>query len=377
MSVTSNPLDGLLVVCVEQAVAAPLCTLRLADAGARVIKIERLDGETARHYDSTVEGMSAYFVWLNRGKQSVALNLKSETDLALLHRLVARADVFVQNLAPGALARLGFSARSLTSRLPRLIAVDIVGYGQDTPYAGMRAYDMLVQAESGLCAVTGTSATPSKVGVSAADIATGMNAYAAILEAVLARDKTGHGDIIEIAMFDGIADWMAVPLLHLEHAGRLAGRYGLAHASIYPYRAYTCRCGRAVVISIQQNSEWQRFCVTVLQRDALLTDERFATNTGRVAHRKVLDALIEPLFAAIDRTEAIRRLDAARVAWGELRELSDLPRHPALRRMLVALPDGRRVALPRPAGRSTPRDAVPEVPALGADTDRIRAEFAA
>ncbi|HTT04650.1 MAG TPA: CaiB/BaiF CoA-transferase family protein [Steroidobacteraceae bacterium] len=375
MPPSPRPLDGLLAVSIEQAVAAPLCTLRLADAGARVIKIERPEGETARHYDTSVHGMSAYFVWLNRGKESVALDLKSEADAALLHRLLARADIFVQNLAPGAVARLGLA--QLSARLPGLIVVNIVGYGQDSAYADMRAYDMLVQAESGLCAVTGTPDTPSKVGVSAADIATGMNAYEAILEAVLSRQKSGRGAEIEIAMFDAMADWMAVPLLHYQYAGQLTGRHGLAHASIYPYRAYGCHDGRSVIIAVQQNSEWQRFCVTVLNRADLLSDQRFATNPGRVQHRQALDAILEPFFAQLQASEVVRRLTAAQVAWGEFRELSSLSEHPALHAMQVALPDGQRVAVPRPAGRPALQESIRMIPALGADTDRIRAEFAA
>ncbi|TPJ31281.1 CaiB/BaiF CoA-transferase family protein [Mesorhizobium sp. B2-8-3] len=238
----------------------------------------------------------------------------------------------------------------------------------------MRAYDMLVQAESGICAVTGTAETPCKIGVSAADIATGMNAHAAILEALLARGKTGRGRIVEIAMFDGMADWMAVPLLHNEYAGRETGRYGLAHASIYPYRPYACRDG-AVVVSIQQNSEWKRFCDVVLRRQDLFADERFATNAWRVANRAALDAEIEPLFAAIDCEEAIRRLDEARIAWGRVSEMRDLSRHRALRRMEVELPDGKRIAVPMPAGRPVGLGKTPVVPALGADSDRIRSEF--
>ena len=377
MSDPAQPLEGLLVVSIEQAVAAPLCTVRLADAGARVIKIERPEGETARHYDSAVNGMSAYFVWLNRGKESAALDLKSQDDLALLHRVVAQADVLVQNLAPGAIDRLGLSAQSIANKYPRLIAVGIVGYGQDTDYAAMRAYDMLVQAESGLCSVTGTPDVPSKVGVSAADIATGMNAHAAILEALLMREKTGRGRVIEIAMFDGMADWMAVPLLHYEHAGRETGRYGLAHASIYPYRPYVCRDGSAIVISIQQNSEWRRFCTTVLNKPLLIEDARFATNALRVANRELLDGEIEPVFASFDIEEAIRRLDLAQNAWGRVSGVHDLPHHKALRRIEVALPDGTTVAVPKSPVREGAFETAPAVPALGADTDRIRAEFAA
>jgi crotonobetainyl-CoA:carnitine CoA-transferase CaiB-like acyl-CoA transferase len=376
MSDGARPLEGLFVVSIEQAVAAPLCTVRLADAGARVVKIERPEGETARHYDSTVEGTSAYFVWLNRGKESAVLDLKEKDDLALLHRMVARADILVQNLAPGAIDRLGLSADAIAKEFPRLIAINIVGYGQDTPYAAMRAYDMLVQAESGICAVTGTPDTACKIGVSAADIATGMNAHAAILEALLTRQKTKRGCSIEIAMFDGMADWMAVPLLHYEYAGRETSRYGLAHASIYPYRLYACSDG-AVVVSIQQNSEWKRFCSIVLQRQDLFADERFATNAWRVANRTALDAEIEPVFAAIDCEEAIRRLTEAQIAWGRASEIHDLPRHKALRRMEVELPDGKRIVVPKPARRPDGLETIPKIPALGADTDRIRSEFAA
>ena len=362
----AGSLAGLLVVSIEQAVAAPLCTVRLADAGARVIKIERPEGETARHYDSSVEGMSAYFVWLNRGKESAALDLKAKEDLALLHRLVAKADIFVQNLAPGAIDRLGLSRVALVEKFPRLISVHIVGYGQNTPYADMRAYDMLVQAESGVCAVTGSPDTPSKVGVSVADIATGMNAHAAVLEALFERERTNRGQAIEVAMFDGMADWMAVPLLHLEYAKRETGRFGLAHASISPYRPYACSDGRSVIVAIQQPSEWRRFCAEVLRRDDLFADERFTTNAWRVANRRALDAEIEPVFAAMDREEAIRRLNGAQIAWARFSEVRDLIHHPALRRVAVRLPNGAEVRVPRPAGREGLSREMPIVPEMGA-----------
>lgn len=371
----AGSLAGLLVVSIEQAVAAPLCTVRLADAGARVIKIERPEGETARHYDSSIEGVSAYFVWLNRGKESAALDLKAKEDLALLHRLVAKADIFVQNLAPGAIDRLGLSRVALVEKFPRLISVHIVGYGQNTPYADMRAYDMLVQAESGVCAVTGSPDTPSKVGVSVADIATGMNAHAAVLEALFERERTNRGQAIEVAMFDGMADWMAVPLLHLEYAKRETGRFGLAHASISPYRPYACSDGRSVIVAIQQPSEWRRFCAEVLRRDDLFADERFTTNAWRVANRLALDAEIEPVFAAMDREEAIRRLNGAQIAWARFSEVRDLIHHPALRRVAVRLPNGAEVRVPRPAGREGLSREMPIVPEMGADTGRIRREF--
>lgn len=368
----TGALSGLLVVAIEQAVAAPLCTLRLADAGARVVKIERSDGETARHYDKAVKGVSAYFAWLNRGKESAVLDLKDANDLALVHRMVAHADIFVQNLAPGATTRLNLGAAQLIEKHPRLIAVDIVGFGQTTPYRDMRAYDMLVQAESGLCSVTGTDDTPSKVGVSAADIATGMNAHAAILEALIARDKSGRGQAIEVAMFDGMADWMTVPLLHREHAQRDTKRHGLSHASIYPYRPYACRDGE-VVIAVQNPIEWRRFCAGVLQRSDLCDDPRFADNPSRVENRQLLDAEIAPIFAELARDAAIERLDANQIAWSRVSSIDDLCAHPALRRIEALLPDGRSITLPRPAGRHSLNTAV--VPGLGAQTADIRSEF--
>lgn len=369
---SEGPLSGLLVLAIEQAVAAPLCTVRLADAGARVIKIERDGGETARHYDAAVKGTSAYFAWLNRGKQSAVLNLKDDADLDLLFAMLTRADVLVQNLVPGALARMGLTPEIIATRFPRLIAVSINGYGQDTAYAPMRAYDMLVQAESGLCAVTGTPDTPSKIGVSAADIATGMNAHAAVLEALIARGQTGHGKQIEIAMFDAMADWMAVPLLHYEHAGRETGRYGLSHASIYPYRPFTCADG-TLIVATQNNGEWLRLC-QALGRGDLTARAEFASNALRVSNRAALDAELEPCFSGLSVADAIALLNSAEIAWGRYTELRDLGRHPALRRVEVALEDGQRITVPRPAGRDAtfqPRS----VPATGADTHAIRQEF--
>lgn len=235
------------MVALEQAVAGPMCTVRLADAGARVIKVERAGGETARHYDHAVQGTSAYFAWLNRGKESAVLDLKAPDDLALFHRMLEKADVLVQNMVPGAMDRMGLSAEDIARRYPRLIAVGIVGYGQDTDYAPMRAYDMLIQAESGVCSVTGTPEVPCKIGVSAADIATGAAAHAAVLEALVERSITGRGKVIEIAMFDVMADWMAVPLLHYEQEGRHTARHGLSHAAIYPYRPFVCADGMVIV----------------------------------------------------------------------------------------------------------------------------------
>lgn len=370
---SGKPLSGLLVIALEQAVAAPLCTVRLADAGARVIKIERAGGETARHYDAAVQGTSAYFAWLNRGKESAVLDLKAEGDLALLRALLARADVLVQNLVAGALARMGLSPEVIARDYPRLVAVSINGYGQDTPYAAMRAYDMLVQAESGICAVTGTPETPSKIGVSAADIATGMNAHAAILEALIARGQTGRGAHIEIAMFDGMAEWMSVPLLHLTHGGRETGRHGLSHASIYPYRPFACADG-SLIVATQTNAEWARLCRGVLRRPDLAEAPAYATNALRVENRAALDAEVEPCFAALTTAEAIGRLEAAGIAWSRYSTLADLAAHPALRQMAVPLADGHVVSMPRPAGRGAEFAPGP-VPGLGTATEALRREF--
>jgi crotonobetainyl-CoA:carnitine CoA-transferase CaiB-like acyl-CoA transferase len=370
---SEGALSGILVVAIEQAAAAPLCTVRLADAGARVIKVEREGGETARNYDSTVHGTSAYFAWLNRGKESAVLDLKDQTDLDILFSMLERADVLVQNLVPGALSRLGLSSEVIEKRFPRLIAVSINGYGQDTCYAPMRAYDMLVQAESGICAVTGTPDTPSKIGVSAADIATGMNAHAAILEALIVRGRTGRGQQIEIAMFDAMADWMAVPLLHHRYAGKETGRYGLSHATIYPYRPFTCRDG-VVIIAVQTNREWRSLCTDVVRRPELGEDPAYATNALRVANRAAVDQELEPVFTGLDVADAIARLETAGVAWGRYSEVRDLGSHPALHTVEITLPDGQMASVPRPAGRDRRFQPGP-VPGLGTATATVRAEF--
>ena len=367
-------LDGLLVIALEQAVAAPVCTVRRADGGARVIKVERDGGETARNYDAAVKGTSAYFAWLNRGKESTVLNLKEAEDFALFKRMLGKADVLVQNLAPGAMGRMGLSDEVLAQEFPRLIAVSIVGYGQDTDYSAMRAYDLLVQAESGICAVTGTPDEPAKIGVSAADIATGSNAHALILEALIARGQTGRGAQIEVAMFDGVADWMAVPLLHHEYGGKPTRRYGIMHASIYPYGSFSCSDG-AVMIAVQTNAEYKRLCDVVLREPALFEDPRFASNALRVQNRDAMDAAMMPIMAALTTAEAEARLQDAGIAWGRYTEVADLPGHVALRRQEVVLPGGETAHVPRPAGRAEQRQA-PAIPGLGEHTDAVRAEFA-
>lgn len=366
------PLEGVLVIALEQAVAAPMCTLRLADAGARVIKIERAEGETARHYDKTVLGTSAYFAWLNRGKESAVLDIKQAGDRALLERMVARADVFVQNLAPGAAGRLGLGAADLVARYPHLIAVDLAGYPSDTSYRDMRAYDMLIQAEAGICSVTGTPEDPVKVGVSMADVATGMNAHAAILEALLERGKSGQGRALEITMFDAMADMMSVPLLHHDYAARETPRTGLAHASIYPYGRVDCLDG-SVVIVVQNPGEWRRLCEGVLARPDLIDDPRFADNPSRVANREVLDEILKDTFSVLSRAEAIHRLEANRLAWSNVSTVADLSGHPALRRVEVETPGGAFAAVGSPVRREI---RLGPVPALGAHTEQLRREFA-
>lgn len=367
----TQPLSGILVIAIEQAVAAPLCTVRLADAGARVIKIERPEGDTARHYDKAVHGTSAYFAWLNRGKESLVLDLKAPDDLDLLQAMIAKADILVQNLAPGATRRLGIGSKELVQRFPSLIALDIVGYGRDTDYAGKRAYDMLVQAEAGLCAVTGTPESPVKVGVSAADICTGMNAHAALVEALYERERSGQGQAIEMAMFDGLADWMNVPLLHHDYAGRATPRVGLSHAAIYPYGPVTCSDGQVVIVA-QNASEWARLCSAVLERPELVEDRRFHDNPSRLINRKALDAEIAPAFARLTAAEAIEALEKAGLAWGRVSTVADLSAHPALRRARSEVEGG---SFEFAAPPLHPDSAATRVPALGEHNKAIRQEF--
>ncbi len=279
----TQDLEGVLVVGLEHAVAAPFCTAQLADAGARVIKVERPEGDFARGYDTVVKGGSAYFVWLNRGKESIALDLRDPADKALLERIVARADVFVQNLGPGQAARLGFGAADLAARHPRLVTCDISGYGEAGPYAGMKAYDLLVQAETGLCSITGAPEAPGRVGISLADVATGATAHGAILRALYRRERTGRGAVLKTSLFDTLADWMSVPLLHQVYGGKAPPRVGIRHPSIAPYGAYALGDGSQIVISIQNEREWVRFCAAILDEPALATNPRFATMTARVA----------------------------------------------------------------------------------------------
>jgi formyl-CoA transferase len=368
------PLQGLLVVSVEQAVAAPQCTCRLADAGARVIKVERPEGDFARHYDYIVHGESAHLVWLNRGKESLVLDLTKPDDKALLEAMLAKADVFVQNLKPGALGKLGFAIERLRRDYPRLICCSISGYGETGPYAQRKAYDLLIQAESGLSSVTGGPDAPARVGVSVVDIAAGLSAYEAILEALLGRARSGEGAAISISMFDAMAEWMTIPLLNQEW-GNSFKRVGLAHPTIAPYGVFKTRDGADILISIQNDREWRVLADKVLGDAALGTDERFATNPQRQANRAQTDAEVAKVFAAQDVEPLMAKLAAADIAFARVNDSALLARHPHLRRITVKTPSGP-ASIPAPGATWLGETrSYGDIPALGAHSEAIRKEF--
>ncbi|MFO1083306.1 MAG: CaiB/BaiF CoA-transferase family protein [Reyranellaceae bacterium] len=373
----AGALDGLLVVSVEQAVAAPYCSARLADAGARVLKIERPEGDFARAYDSYVHGQSSYFVWLNRGKQSVTLDFKRDDDLALLHRLIARADVLIQNLAPGAAERAGFGSAAMRARHKRLITVDISGYGDHGPYKNRRAYDLLVQAESGLASITGTAEAPGRVGVSATDIGTGMYAHAAVLEALLARHKTGEGRALSVSLFSSMAEWMTVPLLASDYSAYEWPRLGLTHPFIAPYGVYQTQDEVPVLISIQNDREFERLCHGVLDKPGLEKDPDYATNKARNTRRDDTNAIVQASFGAQRFAELAARLDAAQIAWARVSKVGDLSTHPQIRRVVFGSPGGD-VAIPALAA-SWPGEPerLGDVPSVGQHTEQVRREFGA
>ena len=344
---SSLPLEGLTVVTIEQAVAAPFATVRLADAGARVIKIERKEGDFARGYDSVANGQSSYFVWLNRGKDSVVLDLTTAEGKAALAELLKSADVLVQNLRPGALARLGFAPERLVRDHPRLIVASISGYGEDGPMAARKAYDLLIQADSGLSSITGGPDSAARVGISIVDIATGATTYAAILEALIKRGVTGKGANIQVSMFDVMADWLTVPLLNHE-GGRSPERLGLAHPSIAPYGVFACKDGAQVLISIQSDREWARLADVFISRPELAQDPRFATNVARVANRPETDAAVAGAFASRTLAEATAAILEADVAFATVNDMQGLSEHPHLRRVTVDTPNGP-VSYPAPA----------------------------
>ena len=341
------PLEGITVVAVEQAVAAPFCSSRLADAGAHVIKVERPEGDFARGYDAAAKGQSSYFVWLNRGKDSAVIDLAAKDGRATLERLIAGADVLLQNLKPGSMDKLGFPLDRLRKHYPALICCTISGYGDDGPYAQRKAYDLLIQAESGLASITGGPDGPSRVGLSIVDIATGATAHAAILEALIARARSGQGADIRISMFDVMADWLTVPLLHSE-AGHPPQRMGLAHPSIAPYGVFRSQDGKDILISIQSEREWKTLCADVLGRPDLPNDPRFANMIERVRNRKLTDTTVGDVFASMTRDELLRRLSDADIAFAEVNTMAELAHHPHLRRIEVDTPNGK-VAYPAPA----------------------------
>jgi formyl-CoA transferase len=367
------PLEGLLVVSLEQAVAAPTCSCRLADAGARVIKIERPEGDFARGYDSLAHGESAYFVWLNRGKESVVLDLTKADDKALLEKLLAKADVFIQNLKPGAVAKLGFAIERLRHDYPKLICCSISGFGESGPYATRKSYDLLVQAESGLASVTGGPEAPARVGVSVTDVSAGMNAYEAVLEALIARGRTGQGAAISVSLFDAMADWMTVPLLQHE-GGQSPKRLGLAHPSISPYGVFKTRDGADILISIQNDREWRILAAQVMGDAALAADPSFATNAARMTRRAETDGKVAGAFGAMEVGTLSEKLAAADIAFARVNDVAGFIAHPHLRRISVQTPHGP-VSYPAPAPlRDEPRNYGP-IPALGEHTESVRKEF--
>lgn len=372
----AGDLDGLDVVSIEQAVAAPYLTSRLADAGARVIKVERPEGDFARGYDHLVHGESAYFVWLNRGKESICLDLRLDADRDLLERMVAGADVFVQNLAPGAVDRLGFAPERLRRDYPRLITVSISGYGDEGPFRDLKAYDLLVQAETGLSSITGTADTMARVGVSVCDIAAGMTAFQAVLQALIGRGVTGRGRHIAVSLFHALADWMNVPYLQYVYGGKEPARSGLNHPTIAPYGAYDCQDGKAVLFSIQNEREWVGFCRDVLELPKVATDERFSLNVRRVANRAALDAVLDGVFARYDRDTMVERLARARIAYGRVSTMADLKDHPQNRLITVETPSGPVTYLAPGALHDGVLPDYRPVPALGRHTEALRAEFA-
>ncbi|MEM9756663.1 MAG: CaiB/BaiF CoA-transferase family protein [Pseudomonadota bacterium] len=368
-------LAGLFVVTLEHAVAAPYASCKLADAGARVVKVERPEGDFARGYDDLVKGSSAYFVWINRGKESICLDLKSPDDQDLLRRMLAEADVFIQNLSPGAIKRLGFSIAELRRKNPRLIVCSISGYGNEGPARDQKAYDLLIQAETGLASINGTEDGPARVGVSVCDIAAGMTAYQAILQAIIGRTMTGQGREIEVSLFHSMADWMNVPYLQYRYGGKAPPRMGLRHPSIAPYGVFNCSDGRQILISIQNEREWAVLCDVLLGEPDLASRPGWATNTDRVANRAAVDARVGEAFAKIDRDAAVAMMQEAKIAFGRLTDMKDLVSHPQNRFVTVQTEGGEIELLAPGAIVAGDADRFGDVPAMGDDSAAIRAEF--
>lgn len=375
-----RPLQGIIVIALEQAVAGPLATRHLADLGARVIKIERPEvGDFARSYDATVRGMSSHFVWANRSKESLTLDLKQPQAAEVVGRLLAKADVFVQNLAPGACERLGLGTAELRQRYPRLIVCNLSGYGSSGPYRDKRAYDLLIQSEAALVSITGTPETPSKVGISIADIAAAMYAYSGILAALLARKDTGEGTAIEISLFEALAEWMGYPAYYTGYGGSPPPRTSAKHAAIAPYGPFTAADGKAVYLGIQNEREWQRFCEQVLEQPRLAQDSRFNSNSQRVHNRTELEQIIHRVFQKLDSQTMMQRLENAQIACGRLNSVEEFLQHPQLaareRWREIDSPAGPLRALLPPLNMENFEPSMEAVPALGQHTDLILKEL--
>jgi itaconate CoA-transferase len=371
----AKPLAGTLVLSLDQAVAAPLTSRKLADAGARVIKLERPEGDFARDYDRLIKGQCTHFVWLNRGKESVVADLTKAEDRRLFEAIVAKADVLVQNLKPGALAKLGFPMEGLRKRHPKLICCSISGYGDEGPFRDRKAYDLLIQAESGLASVTGSPEAPARVGISCVDICTGMNAYEAILEALIARGQSGAGADIRVSMFDSMMEWMAVPMLYTE-GGMPPRRIGLSHPSLAPYGVFQTADDVPILISIQNDREWLAFCAKVLEQPELATDPRFGNNPARLKNRPEVDGMVTRSFGAHGVEALSRRLEAAEIAFARVNDIESILRHPHLRRLTVESPGGP-IELPSPPARwmGEPAPSFGPLPELGQHTGAVRREF--
>ncbi len=366
-------LGGLLVVSVEQAVAAPYCSLLLADAGARVVKVERPEGDFARGYDRGAGGESSIFAWLNRGKESVCIDLGSTADKTLLRRILDTADVLVSNLAPGSLDRRGFSGPALRKFNKRLITCSITGYGDTGVGASKKAYEFLVQAESGICAVTGTEDAPARVGVSITDISTGLTAFSAILRALLQRSNTGEGIDLSISMFDVMADWMNMPLMGHRYLGGAPARSGLMHSFIAPYGSFPAGDGGQILLSVQNNREWASFCSKVLNMPELVSDERFADNADRFANRQTISNIVEEVFKSLNSADIIDRLDAAKIANARLSSVADLSTHQLLRNHTVCFGEAEIEVADLPVSIEGNRKV--DVPLLNQHGDLIRKQF--
>jgi crotonobetainyl-CoA:carnitine CoA-transferase CaiB-like acyl-CoA transferase len=376
--VSGRPLDGITVVSIEQAVAAPFATRQLADLGARVVKVERPGaGDFARGYDESVLGQSSYFVWLNRSKESMTCDLKQPQGVALVERLLETADVFVQNLAPGAAARLGLGADVLRARHPRLVVCDVSGYGTTGPWADHKAYDLLVQCETGLVSLTGTPDSPAKVGISVADIAAGMYAYSGVLAALLQRGRTGEGSVVDVSLFESLAEWMGSPAYYTEGSGRQPARVGMEHATIAPYGPYPAGDGTVVLLAVQNEREWRSLCTTVLDAPELATDARFVRGSDRVAHRTELNEIVRARFARLDGTTAVALLQRADIAHARVNGVQDMLEHPVLsgrdRWRTVSTPGGPVRALLPPATLSGTEPRMDPVPSVGEHTDQVLA----